>query len=177
MKTYNICLLFSVSLFSFVLSGCFSIPYIQLYSGPRLPNKDVAILRVYGSVTDLIIDGKDISEVDPNFASEDFRHVIALLPGKHEISWNYSRYDVTQDVEVKFEIRGKQTTLPLTLPAVYKGAGTLDAKAGKKYHFDLDYERGALKRSDGITNTYSVTDAETSIKEGYSKYTEDWTPH
>jgi len=171
MKTINICFLSFGLLFTFVLSGC-HVPDIQLYSGPRLPNKEVAILRANNFIYDLVIDSNDIGVKVRSLGrrkagglSSDYNVYIAMLPGKHQISWTYSRHDVKQDIGYDVEIRGKQTTIPRSKKVVYKGSDMLDTKAGKEYEFYFDYKRRELISSTGVTDTYQLTGSEISLVE------------
>ena len=183
MKTVNIGLLFLVFLFSFFLSGC-QVP-IQLYPGPELPSSEVAILKFKytNRVKELIIDGKDWEQMvssdlprDPIHRSFEF----ALLPGKHEISWEYHP-------QVMYNKDGK--------PYIIQGAGILNAKAGKKYRVYFNYKTnpnipsGATKSfRDSLgygVYTVAVTETDTGIGEEKFKLgswydlfiTEDWIPN
>lgn len=194
---------FSVFLVSFVLSGCRAFPSpLQLYPGPELPKSEVAILMIYFNElkSPIMIDGRDITEdvynawrahVEQNPRSQTeytkTKHTsacpyyvpVAILPGKHEISWNYKSFS--------FAYRSLER---LTV----KGAGTLDAKAGKRYQMVLNYELGDLISRDGTAtegyvSTYKVKSYNTRIDEykpsfgtgfaaGQGCYeTEDFTPH
>ena len=131
MKTINIFLSSLVVLVAFVLSGC-SEP-IQLYSGPKLSNSKVAILEVsrgYNNFNQLIIDGKDIWKDVLNCVSIPRWPTchVAMLPGEHEISWtgttNYTNF-------------------------VYEGHGTLNAKAGGRYGFEVVFHAGRSFAKEG----------------------------
>jgi hypothetical protein len=185
MKTINICILFSVSLVSLYTPGCATPPpLVPLYSGPELPKSEVAQLRIFVKISkDLIIDGKELSEdlmkiwdeySEQNILTVEYIHV-ALLPGKHEISWTKG-------------IPGMWTKNPngTSTPVDCKGAGTLNAKAGQKYIISYNVETGEpLGQRYGkyfITTTYKVKSYDTFIieipiseeKEGMPEY---WIPH
>jgi len=121
-----------------------------LYSGPKLPESEVAILGIGSqNVEYFIIDGNDITK-NPFWPAQ-----IHMLPGKHEIKW------AIKETEGNF---------------LYQGHGILNAKAGVRYQVWCTFKTGSstTHRLLGVT-TMEVTFHRTWIddnKKGY--FTEDW---
>lgn len=132
MKKVNLCLLFSGILAVFIISGCRS-PILQLYSGPKLPDSQVALIVIYGWNDSVIIDEKDLT---PDITGKIILPRLAILPGKHEITWTTDPSGMYE--YVMYEPLNKLVHVGLV------GTGMLDAKAGKKYCFSYSRIRGDI---------------------------------
>jgi len=95
----------------FILSSCarnFARRRVRLYSGPKLPLNQVALLIIGSAVVQITVDGIDV--IAPPRRSFSPAYWIEMLPGVHRIAWEWNWSSIN-----------------------FSGEGTLDAKAGRIY--------------------------------------------
>ena len=165
-----------VSIFTFCclffLQGCFNrfeyLEAVPLYSGPKLPKSNVATLVIpRHSVDDTVIDENSVIvkyyvwlAKGPSYrieSNEDYI-VVEMLPGKHKIHWTY-----------KSELFWHSSKNRVTC----KGAGTLDAKAGKYYKITFDYKKGKVVGTNKEISKNKIMTRETFELLSYTTYIMD----